>query len=725
MLGALCDKRLAQEEAGGALARGRTMRDQMSSFDIARMALEIDALAGARCRKMYQPHYEQVVLRLNPKGKPNCDLVIVRGQRVYFSQRERPMPLHPPQFAMLLRKHLSNARLLGATQLGFDRILILNFDTKDGHRDLVIEMFRNGNVILLDENGIIIQPLTHVAYETRVIKRGETYVAPPEPMDPRSWSESELRAVLKDSDRDLVNTLAGRMSLGNSYAHALCTEAGLDPSQAATEISDVKSLHSAFQNLVSRIDASGAVAVVDELFEPSTNPLELDVQMDEHCVEVGPVQLSGDALIVEFESLSQAIDAWKGGFDASALSRREAERLAEITAPGQTDSEEEKLARREDQQAAAVDKLSEKGAKQQDIGKAIQENWTHVESLLNQVRTSVDEIGWDDTRTAIKKIDWIESADPASRTIQARLPDEGGNPNQTITLHLDETVHQNAQRYFSKGRKDKQRAEGAKAALADTQKRQKKVDKQRAKDEAAGRVSATKRTKKFWFERNRWTMLSSGQLFVGGRDAKGNDQIVKKHLTSADLYFHADLHGAPSCSLKLKEGFEEDPHPNPLLPEGVPSLRLTQSLDIAEHPEAAMAESAQMSVCWSRAWGSGGAAATAFHAKQGQVSKTTESGESLGRGAFIVRGNRHWYKDLSMELTLGMVAINGVPLPLVGTHSAVTSICERWVRLSPGTEKKEQVATRIAKATGLLQDDVLSSLPSGNVSLGDSRGIFE
>ena len=49
------------------------MRDQMSSFDIARMVLDIDALKGARCRKMYQHHYEQVVLRLHPKGKPNCD----------------------------------------------------------------------------------------------------------------------------------------------------------------------------------------------------------------------------------------------------------------------------------------------------------------------------------------------------------------------------------------------------------------------------------------------------------------------------------------------------------------------------------------------------------------------------------------------------------------------------------------------------------------------------
>ena len=121
----------------------------------------------------------------------------------------------------------------------------------------------------------------------------------------------------------------------------------------------------------------------------------------------------------------------------------------------------------------------------------------------------------------------------------------------------------------------------------------------------------------------------------------------------------------------------------------------------------------------------GGAAATAFHAKQGQVSKTTESGESLGRGGFVVRGNRHWYKDLNIELTLGLVAINGIPMPMVGTHAVISDVCQRWIRLTPGTQKKELVATKIAKATGLLQDDVLSALPPGNLALGENKGIFD
>ena len=701
------------------------MRDQMSSFDIARLVLDIDELKGARCRKMYQPHYEQVVLRLNPKGKPNCDLVIVRGQRVYFSQRDRPMPKQPPQFAMLLRKYLSNARLTGASQLGFDRIIVLEFETKDGRRDLVIEMFRNGNVILLDEEGVIIQPLTHVKYETRTIKRGEIYVAPPEPMDPRNLSESELNSVLQESDRDLAHTLAGRMNLGRVYANALCGEANLDPAQPANEIEDVTQLHAEFQKLISQIGESGAIAVVDELFERSENPQEFDAQMEAHCLEVGPVRLTGDALSIEFESLSHAIDAWKGGHDSTAHARREAEKIAEITAPGQTDSDGEKLARREGQQTAAIDKLTTKGAKQQDIGKAIQENWAHVESLLNQIRASVEEKGWDETRTAIKGIEWIESANPSERTMQAKLPDENAQPGVTVVLYIDETVHQNAQRYFSKGRKDKQRAEGAKTALAETQQKQKKVEKKRVKDEAAGRVSIVKRNKKFWFENNRWTILSSGQLLIGGKDAKGNDRIVKKHLSAADLYFHADLHGAPSCSLKLKEGFELDSTPNPALPEGVPSLTLTQSLDLSDHPTEVLEEAAQMAVCWSRAWASGGRSATAFHANHGQVSKTTESGESLGRGSFVVRGNRHWYKDIRMEIALGMIAINGVPLPLVGTHSVVSKYCERWIRLTPGTQKKEQVATKIARATGLLQDDILSALPPGNLTIGENQGILD
>ncbi|MEE3082797.1 MAG: ribosome rescue protein RqcH [Candidatus Thermoplasmatota archaeon] len=702
----------------------------MSSIDIARIVQEIDSLVGARSKKMYQPHFEQIVLRMNPKEKSTRDLVIVRGKRVYFSQRDRPMPKQPAQFAMLLRKHLKNARLIGVKQAGFDRVIILDFDTKDGMRHLVIEMFRNGNVILLDENMVIIQPLTHATYETRTIKRGEIYAAPPEPINAIQIGKNELHEVLQSSDRNLLKTLTGKLSIGPIYAELICQQTGLNPLMNASEITDISSLHSTISEMFENIlQSNSAIAIFENDISENYDSAQLQAERDqifaENCVEICPLSSLDKAskFTIEFTSLSEAIDAWKGAYDASALARREAEKLSELTAPGQSDSEEEKLGRRERQQEAAVEKLSKKGSQRQELGKAIQNNWEHVESILNQFNAAVEKDGWDTARLALKKTDWVESADPSSRTIQAKLPTGDGKPGQTIELYLDETVHQNAQRYFAKGRKDKKRAEGAKVALEETLKKQKKVEKKRAQDAAAGRVSVTKRSKKFWFERNRWTILPSGQLFVGGRDAKGNDQIVKKHLSSNDLYFHADIHGAPSCSLKFQEGIEPDTQLNPHLPDDLPCFRLSQKLEIDETDSDSLEAAAQMAVCWSRAWGSGGGGATAFHAKPGQVSKTTETGESLGRGAFVVRGTRHWYRDVPLELTLGTIAINGIPLPLIGPHRVVSSMCKSWVKISPGTSKKEIVATKIAKATGLLQDDVLSALPPGNLTLGESQGI--
>ena len=104
------------------------MRDKLSSFDVSCIVNELSEMIGSRMRKAYQPHYEQVVLKLNRKGLPSTDLVIVRGKRLYTSQRDRPMPSKPSQFAMVIRKHLNNARLVDVNQYGFDRIVELVFE---------------------------------------------------------------------------------------------------------------------------------------------------------------------------------------------------------------------------------------------------------------------------------------------------------------------------------------------------------------------------------------------------------------------------------------------------------------------------------------------------------------------------------------------------------------------------------------------------------------------
>ena len=86
------------------------MRDEMSGFDLRQVVSELSEYNGSHCKKIYQPHHEQIVLRINPKQKSQQDIVIVRGKRLYLSDRQRPMPAQPSPFAMLHRKHLGNAR---------------------------------------------------------------------------------------------------------------------------------------------------------------------------------------------------------------------------------------------------------------------------------------------------------------------------------------------------------------------------------------------------------------------------------------------------------------------------------------------------------------------------------------------------------------------------------------------------------------------------------------
>lgn len=716
---------------------GEQMKATMSSFDLRAVARELNAFAGAYVKKAYMPHYEQIVLRINPKEMDQFDLVLVRGARIYTSNRDRPMPMTPPPFAMVLRKHLKNARMTGVQQLGFDRVLCFDFDTKFGQYHLYVEVFRDGNIILTDEEGIIIQPLTHASYAGRTLKKGVAYVPPPAAMDPHTINQKELTEMFQSSDRDLVSTLGGKVNLGGTHANAVCSLAGYEANIDTQEV-DAGKVHEALHSLLNDLaETRVGYLLLKPTSEESVSELEdkalshtpngdRDRFYEKHASEATPTLLPShqNAAKASFPSLCHAVDAWKGAHDAMALARREAEKL-DIAAPGRGHSTDvERLERRKAQQEKALEGFSVKIEKQQMLGHTIQNNWTHIESLLRQIFDAVEERGWSQVKKDSKQIPWIVSLHPAQRTFVTILPDEDGQPNgPQATLSLDETVHQNAQRHFEAARKQKDKTSGAVQALEDTVLHLQRAMKKEAKQQASGKLNKVKRSKRLWFENHRWSMLTGGHLLVGGRDAKGNDSIVKKHLSGADMYLHADLHGAPSCSLRASQGFAVDQHKPAHIPEDVPAFRLIDKLGDERITTEKLEEAATLALCWSRAWAGGGAHGTVYSVKPAQVSKTAQTGEYVGKGSFIVRGQRQWFKDLDVQMGIGIVAINGVPLLMGGLPETIRSLCQRFAILRPGITKKEQLANRIYKNTGLMTDDVLPVLP-GAAEIIEDYGIF-
>ncbi|MCH1540389.1 MAG: NFACT family protein [Candidatus Poseidonia sp.] len=712
------------------------MKKAMSGFDLRAVSRELDGSAGAYVKKAYMPHYEQIVLRLNPKGEDQFDLVLVRGQRIYTSRRDRPMPMTPPPFAMVLRKHLKNGRLTGVRQLGFDRVLAFEFDTKFGQRTLYVEVFRDGNIILADETNTIIQPLTHASYAGRTLKKGVEYVAPPAALDPYSLDQDGMATLLKTSDRDLVSTLGGKANLGATHANAVCELAGLKPNSDPLE-ADSKKVYAALSTLLEDLTRSGGGYLVlkleseddpedwEEKFRASTQT-EQETWLSQRTKEATPTLLPAHASqpILEFESLCEAVDAWKGVHDAHALQRREEERF-EQAGPGRGQSTEvERLERRKAQQEKAMLQFAAKIEKQQALGHSIQEHWTHVEQLLSQTNEAVDNNGWDAVKKASKSIPWIVSLNAAKREFTALLPNEDNEPKGAqVVLELDASVHQNAQRYFEAARKQKNKTSGAVEALEETNAALKRAMKKEAKQRASGKLNRLKRSKRMWFEQHRWGMIAGGHLLVGGKDAKGNDTIVKKHLSGSDLYLHADLHGAPSCSLRATQGFALEERQPAHVPEDIPAFRLVDKLGDERLDEVKLESAATLALSWSRAWNGGGSHGTVYSVKPAQVSKTAQTGEYVGKGAFIVRGQRTWFKDLTVEIGIGIVAVNGVPMMVTATPEHIRNLCGRYAILRPGLTKKDKLANQIYKITGLSTDDLLGVLP-GSCDIVEEQGVF-
>ena len=187
-----------------------------------------NALSGAKIDKIYQPGRDEVVLALRaPAG--NVKLLLSanpRHPRAHLTQISRENPDKPPMFCMLLRKHLSGARLLELVQPPMERVVDLRLEALDElgdrvERRLVLEaMGRHSNLILLDGEGRIMDCLRRVDSDMsarRQVLPGLFYRLPPaqEKLAPSSLDRAALESALaaapeeSQADKWLLDTFGG------------------------------------------------------------------------------------------------------------------------------------------------------------------------------------------------------------------------------------------------------------------------------------------------------------------------------------------------------------------------------------------------------------------------------------------------------------------------------------------------------------------------------------
>ena len=227
----------------------------MSNVDIYTISDELNKLlSGARVDKSFQPTNDIVVVRFHVPGTGRVDLVMQCGSRIHTSQYPLDNPTIPPSFPMLLRKRIKGAHVESIKQHNFDRVVEIKVK-KDKYYTIIVEIFDKGNIILLDEDNNIIQPLKRKQLSSRDISSKREYQFPEERgINPIEITHDELKELFENGDSDIVRTLAMN-GLGSLYSEEILKRANetveIEKTTPTAELNDeqIAGIYNALKNL--------------------------------------------------------------------------------------------------------------------------------------------------------------------------------------------------------------------------------------------------------------------------------------------------------------------------------------------------------------------------------------------------------------------------------------------------------------------------------------------
>jgi predicted ribosome quality control (RQC) complex YloA/Tae2 family protein len=656
---------------------------ELSSVDIAALVSELRAYEGAKVDKAYLYDEGLVRLRMRDFDRGRVELLCSVEDPTFVvaadPERVPDAPGRPPNFAMMLRNRIANAELVEVGQYEFDRIVTLAFERGDERTTVVVELFGDGNLAVLDEHDEVVDSLRTVRLKSRTVAPGAPYEFPDSRLNPLAVSYDAFVARMEASDTDVVRTLATKVNFGGLYAEEVCARAGVAKTLAIADATEA-----AYEALYDAVDRLAA-----DLRETNLDPRIYEE--DGEVVDVTPFPLAErEGLDAEsFDSFNRALDVY--------VDRLEREAGTEAAGdPDRPDFEAEiaKYERIVAQQEGAIEEFAEEAERYRDRAEAVYARYELVDEVLSTVRAARDEgHGWDDiedrlaegAERGIAAAEAVESVDGAAGSVTVRLD------GLSVGLDPAEGVEHNADRLYREAKRVEEKREGAIEAVAETReqleaaKAQKEAwesddeeddDETVADDDDAdvdwlARSSVPLRTADHWYERFRWFHTSDDFLVVGGRDADQNEALVKKYLEGNDRFFHAQAHGGPVTVLKATGPSEP-------------------SRDV-EIPDRSLAEAAQFAVAYSSVWKAGRFAGDAYEVAPSQVSKTPESGEYLEKGGFAVRGDRTYHRDVACEAVVG-VQVEGETRVVGGPPSAVEQRVETGVRLRPGQYAQNDAA---------------------------------
>ena len=369
-----------------------SMKTQLSSLDIHFVLKELKDLEGARVDRIYGHGKEEYYIQFHKSNIGKKILRIIVGNAIFLTE-EKSVDETPSGFCTFLRKHLEGKFLDSIEQIEPERILKLVFKSKEDEKNLYLELFGKGNIILCNNEEIIIDCLIHHKFRDRSVVPKEKYKYPSMEYNLFNLQKKDISDLLKKSKKDkVVTSLAVGLGLGGSYSEEVCLLSGIDKGEDPTKISED--------------DISKIISSIKNLLKNKKNPQI--IYKNKEAVGVIPIalELYKDCENKTFSSFNDALDTY--------LTKEMKLEKKEESAYTKKINE---LKRIIEEQKDTIEAMGQKEIENRAKGESIYNNYKIISEILDEINKASKKYSWEEIKKKLKGHKIVKDVDVKDKQV--------------------------------------------------------------------------------------------------------------------------------------------------------------------------------------------------------------------------------------------------------------------------------------------------------------------
>jgi len=657
------------------------VKEIMSSFDIMAIISELrKIIINKHIDNIYQLNHNRFIFKLKPNG---ISLLVEIGKRIHLTKYSYEVPLKPSQFCIALRKRLVRGKIVDFYQQDFERIVVLEVSSLNKNYKVFFELFKRGNLILVDSEMKIDLALNYLKMKDRNIIKNEPFKLPPSTgINPLDIKLQDLKKLKDFKNLEVQKSLKSLLAIGDVYTKEILKRANVDFNLESNRLDDIN-IEKIFE------------ALKQIILSISQGNLSPTIVMDENgdMIDVTPIKLNiyDGYRTKEFQSFNEALDEY---FSTKEL------KLKKLELEKEFEKRIDELKRILKMQEEQLNKLKNSYEGFLKMGETIIKHIDELKYLWNLIEVGkLQGKSIFETIEELKKLGemgkipeaYIKAFDP--KTMQILISIEGLNFN----VNVNENPSKIASRYYQKAKKIKQKIDGLIHSINETKEKLESI-KAKSIELLKEEKFIPKKVKREWYEKFRWFNSSEGFLTLIGKDASTNEILIKKYMEPNDIVFHSEFQGSPFVLIKT---YGKQPS------------------------EKTLQEAAQAAASYSKAWKYGLSSLDVYWVNPNQITKKTPSGEYIKKGAFMIYGQRNYIKGVPLKLAIGLLVSEGNNVKVIGGPiEAIKSQTNIYVKIIPGKTKAGKLAKQILSKLSKKYHEIFKKELKGKININEVQNFI-